>query len=74
MVFTYIIKFFSITVVGCLQPVNWEACLPVHQWLLPEIQNGVEILLNPDIPYKTERDYLQNVVNSNVINHVSQNE
>ena len=64
-VINYFIKFFSVTVVACLEPVNWESCRHVDQWLFPEIQNGIEILRNPDIPYKTERDYLKKVVNSN---------
>jgi len=73
-VINYFIKFFSVTVVACLEPVNWESCRHVDQWLFPEIQNGIEILRNPDIPYKTERDYLESVVNSKVNINGSSNE
>ena len=57
----YFIKFTSVVVMGCLQPVNWQACLPVHQWLFPQVKEGIEIWLNPDSVYKTERDYLNKV-------------
>ena len=60
----YVFKFFSVVVVGCLNPANIEACLPVNEWLFPEVLYGIEILRNPDIPYKTEREYLKKVVNS----------
>lgn len=73
-VINYFIKFFSVTVVACLEPVNWESCRHVDQWLFPEIQNGIEILRNPDILYKTERDYLELVVNNKVNINGSSNE
>jgi hypothetical protein len=60
----YSIKFFSVVVVNCLEPANIQSCLPVHEWLFPEVLHGIEILRNPDIPYKTEREYLKNLVNS----------
>ncbi len=27
--------FFYTVVVSCMHPLNWEACLPVHEWLIP---------------------------------------
>lgn len=62
-VFNYVIKFFSVVVVNCLNPANIQVCLPVHEWLLPEVKQGIEILRNPDIIYQNEREYLQKVVN-----------
>ena len=59
----YVIKFFSVVVVNCLNPANIQVCLPVHEWLLPEVKYGIEILRNPDIIYQNEREYLQKVVN-----------
>ena len=59
----YLTKFFTVVVVNCLNPVNIQACLPVHEWLLPEIKHGIEILRNPDIIYQNEREYLQKLVN-----------
>ena len=31
----YISAFWTTVVMNCVQPVNWEACLPVHEWLIP---------------------------------------
>jgi hypothetical protein len=31
----YITAFFQTVVISCMHPLNWEACLPVHQWLIP---------------------------------------
>ena len=59
----YVVKFFSVVVVNCLNPANIQACLPVHEWLFTEVKHGIEILRNPDIPYKNERENLQKVVN-----------
>jgi len=27
--------FFYTVVLSCMHPLNWEACLPVHEWLIP---------------------------------------
>jgi hypothetical protein len=46
---------------NCIQPVNWQACLPVHKWLLPELFVGMQIYFDKDqnFLYKSERDYLK---------------
>jgi hypothetical protein len=46
---------------NCVQPVNWEACLPVHEWLIPSVKEGVEIYLDPSSVYSSEREYLENI-------------
>jgi len=28
---------------NCVQPVNWQACLPVHQWLFPAIGDLIQL-------------------------------
>ena len=43
---------------SCLQPANWEACLPVHEWLWPEIQRGYDIWSGRERIYQSEQDYL----------------
>jgi len=58
-ILSYISAFFSVVVVNCAHPDNWKNCSqPLDEWLYPEIALGIEILKNPDILYKTERDYL----------------
>jgi hypothetical protein len=48
---------------NCIQPVNWEYCLPVHEWLIPELYQGAQIYLDRrmDFLYKSERDYLNKI-------------
>jgi len=50
-------------VMNCVQPVNWKYCLPVHEWLLPEISRGVNIIFDHQMNflYKSERDYLEKI-------------
>ncbi len=33
----YISAFWTTVVMNCVQPVNWQACLPVQDWLFPAI-------------------------------------
>ena len=55
--------FWTVVVMNCIQPVNWEYCLPVHEWLLPEVMIGIQYYLDKDMNflYSTERDYLKNL-------------
>ena len=57
----YVTAFWTVVVMNCIQPVNWEYCLPVHEWLLPDIIDGVELLLNPDSIYEDEREHLESI-------------
>ena len=45
--------FWTVVVMNCIQPVNWQQCLPVHEWLLP--------MLNWDRygAYVTGHNYIQ---------------
>tara|TARA_B100000902_G_scaffold393410_1_gene447592 strand:+ start:1836 stop:2039 length:204 start_codon:yes stop_codon:yes gene_type:complete len=53
--------FWTVVVMNCIQPVNWEHCLPVQDWLFPGIQEGIEIYLNPSSLYKNEREHLLDI-------------
>ncbi len=33
----YISAFWTTVVMSCMHPLNWEACLPVQDWLFPAI-------------------------------------
>ena len=57
----YVTAFWSVVVMNCIQPVNWEYCKNLNEWLIPGIREGVEILLNPSTIYQSERDYLDNI-------------
>lgn len=54
---------------NCIQPVNWQYCLPIHEWLLPELRQGIEIMLDDEMNflYENERDHLDSSVNTNVL-------
>jgi hypothetical protein len=60
-IINYVIKFFSVVVINCLNPVNMQACLPVHQWLIPEIEYGIKLKTGEIIPYQKEKDYLNKI-------------
>tara|TARA_X000001036_G_scaffold433130_1_gene470221 strand:+ start:39 stop:239 length:201 start_codon:yes stop_codon:yes gene_type:complete len=59
-IINYAAAFWSVVVMNCIQPVNWEACMPVHEWLLPEIMIGIEFFLDKDMNflYNDERELL----------------
>ena len=52
--------FFAVVVVSCAHPVNWEQCVRVDQWLIPDLVEGYEIWTKEKHPYQAEKDYLQN--------------
>jgi len=41
-VYYYLVSFWTVVVMNCAKPANWEYCLPIHVWLLPEIVNHYE--------------------------------
>ena len=59
-IINYATAFWSVVVMNCIQPVNWEACMSVHEWLFPEIMVGIEYLLDKDMKflYNDERELL----------------
>lgn len=56
----HLTAFWSVVVMNCIQPVNWEYCYRIDQWLIPEIQHGIQIYLdkNHELLYKSEKDYI----------------
>ena len=60
----YATAFWSVVVMNCVQPDNWKYCYRVDQWLIPELSQGIQIYFdkNMDFLYKTERDYLDRIV------------
>ena len=60
-ILSYLTAFWTVVVMNCIHPVNWKYCYRVDQWLVPQVIEGLEILNNPDIIYKTEREYLNNI-------------
>tara|TARA_B100000214_G_scaffold60974_1_gene39788 strand:+ start:694 stop:888 length:195 start_codon:yes stop_codon:yes gene_type:complete len=59
-IINHLSAFWAVVVMNCVQPVNWEQCLPVHKWLLPELQQGINMYFDKEktFLYKSEREYL----------------
>ena len=59
-IMNHVTAFWTVVVMNCIQPVNWEACMPVHEWLLPELVIGIEYFLDKDMNflYNDEREFL----------------
>ena len=51
----YISAFWTTVVMNCVQPVNWQACLPVQDWLLPAIGDYMRL----EEPYASEKRALE---------------
>ena len=49
--------FWTTVVLGCMQPVNWEYCVRVDQWLFPAIGD----YMRAREPYASERRILQSL-------------
>ena len=59
-IINYTTAFWSVVVMNCIQPVNWQYCLPVHEWMLPDLMIGIEYMLDKDMNflYSDEREFL----------------
>ena len=59
-IINYATAFWSVVVMNCVQPVNWQYCLPVHEWLVPDVVMGIEYFLDKDMNflYNDERELL----------------
>ena len=55
----YISAFWTTVVMNCVQPVNWQACLPVQDWLFPAI--GDYIRFKTEEPYASEKRILRSI-------------
>jgi hypothetical protein len=60
----YIVAFWSVVVINCVQPVNWKYCKDINEWLIPGIGEGIHLYMNPSSIYQDERDYLENINNT----------
>ena len=53
--------FFAVVVVGCTQPVNWQYCYRVDQWLWPEVVQGYKLWTGQEKIYEKEEQYLNSL-------------
>ena len=61
---SYLTAFWTVVVMNCIQPANWQYCYRIDEWLLPDLRQGIEIYLdrNLDFLYEEERKYLDSIV------------
>tara|TARA_A200000113_G_scaffold218628_1_gene226389 strand:+ start:342 stop:536 length:195 start_codon:yes stop_codon:yes gene_type:complete len=59
-IINHVTAFWTVVVMNCIQPVNWQQCLPVHEWLLPELNVGIKMYFDKEksFLYKSEKEYL----------------
>lgn len=57
-IINYVTAFWSVVIMNCIQPVNWKQCLPVHEWLIPEIIYGWKLKTGEIKIYQNETMYL----------------
>ena len=59
-IINHVSAFWTVVVMNCIQPANWQYCLPVHEWLLPELNVGITMFLDKEksFLYKSEKEYL----------------
>ena len=65
LIVNYVFAFFTVTVAGCLQPVNWESCSKINEWLIPDLVFAWKLKTGEIVPYQTEKDYLNKNKNVN---------
>jgi hypothetical protein len=58
----HLTAFWTVVVMNCIQPANWQYCYRIDEWLLPDLYQGAQIYLDKrmDFLYKSEREYLKN--------------
>jgi len=57
----HLVAFFQVVVLNCVQPVNWQYCYRVDQWLIPDIVEGYQIWSGEKKIYQNEKDYLNSL-------------
>ena len=60
-IINYIVSFWYIVLLNCVQPVNWKYCYRVDQWLIPDLIYAWELKTGKVHPYQQEKDYLKNI-------------
>ncbi|AON97685.1 hypothetical protein Fa020709_172 [Synechococcus phage S-RIM2] len=60
----HLVAFFQVVVMNCVQPVNWQYCYRVDQWLIPDIVEGYQIWSGQKKIYQNEKDYLNSLDDS----------
>tara|TARA_A200000159_G_scaffold162631_1_gene186935 strand:+ start:2376 stop:2567 length:192 start_codon:yes stop_codon:yes gene_type:complete len=57
-VWIHTVAFFQVVVMNCIQPVNWQYCYRVDQWLIPDLIYAWELKTGQRHIYENEKQYL----------------
>ena len=60
-VINYACAFWTVVVMNCVEPVNWEYCYRIDRWLIPDLIYAWELKTGKVVPYQTEKDYLNGI-------------
>ena len=60
-VINYVTAFWTVAVMNCIQPVNWQYCYRIDQWLIPEVVYGWKIKTGEIQSYQLEKEYLDSI-------------
>ena len=60
-ILNYASAFWSVVVVNCVQPVNWQYCSKIDEWLIPDLIYAWELKTGKIHPYQTEKEYLNGI-------------
>ena len=59
-IINYVAAFWSVVIVPCASvPSNWEHCVKIDQWLIPDLIYAWELKTGKKHPYQTEKEYLK---------------
>ena len=64
-ILNYGVAFFQVVILNCVQPVNWNSCSQVDQWLIPGLREGWDLYTGKVTPYEEERNIIQGI-NTNI--------
>lgn len=59
-IINHLSAFWTVVIMNCIQPVNWQYCYRIDQWLIPDIYLGAQIYFDKKMNflYKSEKEYL----------------
>ena len=60
-IINHVTAFWTVVMMNCIQPDNWQYCYRIDQWLLPELQTGIQMYFDKEktFLYKFEKEYLE---------------
>ena len=57
-IWIHVKAFFAVVVVSCAHPTNWQQCIRVDQWLIPDLVYAWELKTGQRHIYENEKQYL----------------